>query len=77
MCDLEIDLDVVAARHGASGGQFAAELASLAPLQADGLVTVQDHRITVTHDGRTLVRAVCAAFDRYLKAGEQRHSKAV
>jgi len=77
MCDLEIDLDVVAARHGASGGQFAAELDSLAPLQADGLVTVHGHRIAVTHDGRTLVRAVCAAFDRYLKAGEQRHSKAV
>jgi oxygen-independent coproporphyrinogen-3 oxidase len=77
MCDLEIDLDVVAARHGVSGNQFEAELTSLAPLQADGLVTVDGHRITVTHDGRTLVRAVCAAFDRYLKAGEQRHSKAV
>ena len=77
MCDLEIDLDVVAGRHGISGGKFEAELASLAPLQADGLVNVDGHRITVTHDGRTLVRAVCAAFDRYLKAGEQRHSKAV
>ncbi|OAN55951.1 coproporphyrinogen III oxidase [Paramagnetospirillum marisnigri] len=77
MCDLEIDLDAVAARHGADAGQFEAELASLAPLQADGLVVVDGHRISVTHDGRTLVRAVCAAFDRYLKAGEQRHSKAV
>ncbi len=27
--------------------------------------------------GRTLVRAVASAFDRYLKKGEQRHSKAV
>ena len=77
MCDLDIDLDVVAGRHGVDGSQFEAELASLAPLQADGLVNVDGHRITVTHDGRTLVRAVCAAFDRYLKAGEQRHSKAV
>ena len=77
MCDLEIDLDAVAGRHGVDGSQFEAELASLAPLQADGLVNVDGHRITVTHDGRTLVRAVCAAFDRYLKAGEQRHSKAV
>jgi oxygen-independent coproporphyrinogen-3 oxidase len=77
MCDLEIDLDVVAGRHGGDGAQFGAELASLAPLQADGLVTVEGHRIHVTEEGRTLVRAVCAAFDRYLKAGEQRHSKAV
>jgi oxygen-independent coproporphyrinogen-3 oxidase len=77
MCDLEIDLDAVAARHGADGGQFGPELASLAPLQADGLVEVTGRRILVTEDGRTLVRAVCAAFDRYLKAGEQRHSKAV
>jgi oxygen-independent coproporphyrinogen-3 oxidase len=77
MCDLEIDVDAVAARHGASGSQFEAELASLQPLQDDGLVTVDGHRIAVTEDGRTLVRAVCAAFDRYLKTGEQRHSKAV
>jgi oxygen-independent coproporphyrinogen-3 oxidase len=77
MCDLEIDLDVVAGRHGADGGLFAAELDSLAPLQADGLVKISGHRIHVTEEGRTLVRAVCAAFDRYIKAGEQRHSKAV
>ncbi len=77
MCDLEIDLDAVAGRHGVDGGRFDAELAGLAPLQADGLVKVDGHRIAVTEEGRTLVRAVCAAFDRYLKAGEQRHSKAV
>ncbi len=77
MCDLEIDLDMVAGRHGISGSHFEAELAALAPLQADGLVQVDGNRISVTPDGRTLVRAVCAAFDRYLKAGEQRHSKAV
>ncbi|MBI5165561.1 MAG: oxygen-independent coproporphyrinogen III oxidase [Magnetospirillum sp.] len=77
MCDLAVDLDAVAARFGGSGGQFAAELDSLAPLVADGLCTVDGHRIAVTEDGRTLVRAVCAAFDRYLTRGEQRHSKAV
>ncbi len=77
MCDLAVDLDRVAAGFGQDGGQFAAELAALAPLQADGLVEIHGRRITVTEDGRTLVRAVCAAFDRYLKQGEQRHSKAV
>jgi oxygen-independent coproporphyrinogen-3 oxidase len=76
MCDLEVDLDRVAERHD-SPERFEGELAALAPLQADGLVTVDGQRITVTDDGRTLVRAVCAAFDRYLKQGEQRHSKAI
>jgi oxygen-independent coproporphyrinogen-3 oxidase len=77
MCDLEVDLDAVAAGFGKSGDHFAEELASLAPLVEDGLVTLAGNRITVTEEGRTLVRAVCAAFDRYLKRGEQRHSKAV
>lgn len=77
MCDLGVDLDQVAARFGRSGSEFGAELASLAPLVEDGLCRVDGNRITVTDDGRTLVRAVCAAFDLYLKQGEQRHSKAV
>lgn len=77
MCDLEIDLDAVCARHGADAGQFEAELAAIAPMQEDGLAIVDGHRITVTDEGRTLVRAVASAFDRYLKKGEQRHSKAV
>ena len=77
MCDLEVDLDQVAALYGQDGGRFSAELAAMEPLIADGLVTVTGHHITVTNDGRTLVRAACAAFDRYLKPGEQRHSKAV
>lgn len=77
MCDLSVDLDAVAARHGASGDQFGPELASLAGLEADGVVVRQGHTLTITPVGRALVRAVAACFDRYLKAGEQRHSKAV
>jgi oxygen-independent coproporphyrinogen III oxidase len=77
MCDLEVDLDAVTARFGQAGRRFDDELAALAPLVTDGLATIAGNRITVTNDGRTLVRAVCAAFDRYLKVGEQRHSKAV
>lgn len=77
MCDLEVDIDAVAGSHNVDPAQFDAEIDTLGPLQADGLVTVDGRRLTVTEEGRTLVRAVCAAFDRYLKAGEQRHSKAV
>ena len=77
MCDLEVDLDKVAAEFGHSGKEFSAELAALEPMIGDGLVTIDGHRIFVTPEGRTLVRAVGSAFDRYLKQGEQRHSKAV
>ena len=77
MCDLEIDLDAVAARFGQSGAVFEPELAALAGMRDDGICTIDGRRITITDDGRPLVRAVCAAFDKYLKAGEQRHSKAV
>ena len=77
MCDLEVDLDKVAAEFGHSGKEFSAELAALEPMISDGLVTIDGHRIFVTPEGRTLVRAVGSAFDRYLKQGEQRHSKAV
>ena len=77
MCDLEVNLDVIAPQFGRLGSEFAAELAALAPMIADGLITIHGNRIVVTPEGRTLVRAVGAAFDKYLKHGEQRHSKAV
>ncbi len=77
MCDLEVNVDAQARNFGRSGRDFEAEIESLAPMEQDGLIKRDGHVITVTHEGRTLVRAVGAAFDRYLKRGEQRHSKAV
>ncbi|MEO5372860.1 MAG: oxygen-independent coproporphyrinogen III oxidase [Alphaproteobacteria bacterium] len=77
MCDMAVDLDEVAARHGVAPGSFAAELAALADLDGDGVVRRDGPRITMTDEGRPLVRAVCAVFDQYLKRGEARHSKAV
>jgi oxygen-independent coproporphyrinogen-3 oxidase len=47
---------------------FAHELAELAPLERDGLVTVGPEWITVTMKGRLLIRNVCMVFDRYLAA---------
>jgi len=46
---------------------FAAELAELRALEADGLVEVQPEWIAVTPRGRLLVRTVCMVFDRYLR----------
>jgi oxygen-independent coproporphyrinogen-3 oxidase len=46
-------------------------------MEGDGLLVREGRRITMTEAGRPLVRAACAAFDRYLNEGEMRHSRAV
>ena len=51
---------------------FAAELALLADLQKQGLVTVDAHGIEVTASGWFLVRAIAMVFDRYLQADRNR-----
>jgi len=58
---------------------FAAELADLRALQADGLVQVDDAWISVTPKGRLLIRNLCMVFDRYLgqQAGGPRFSRTI
>jgi oxygen-independent coproporphyrinogen-3 oxidase len=57
---------------------FEREMAELAQLERDGLVSVGPDWISVTMKGRLLIRNVCMVFDRYLTRGEQpRHSRTV
>ncbi len=61
---------------------FAAEIAQLAPMIEDGLVTVDDSGIRVHNKGRLLIRRVCMVFDEYLQrpvqSGNQiRYSKII
>ena len=70
MCDFAVDL-------GGAAGRFAAELAALAPLADDDLVSVEDGVIRIRLGGRALARTVCAVFDAYLDQGRARHSHAV
>ena len=57
---------------------FAAELAELKGLQAEGLVDVTGDWITVTPRGRLLVRVICMVFDRYLREARARtYSKVI
>lgn len=51
---------------------FAAELAELKPMQASGLLTIDENWITVLPRGRMLVRAIAMVFDRYLRNDRQR-----
>ena len=45
---------------------FADELEKLQAFEADGLLTVDPHWITVTAKGRLLIRNICMVFDRHL-----------
>ena len=77
MCDLAVDLDIMADRHGIGAVDFAPELERLAPLVEDGIVSIDGGRISVSEAGRPFVRLAAAAFDIYLQSGKGRHSKAV
>ena len=73
MCDLALDLNAVEG----GVGRFASELAALAPLADEGLLTIDNGRIAVTARGRAYVRIAAAVFDSYLAASQKKHSIAV
>ena len=56
----------------ASVAAIAAELHELEWLAEDGLVEFDGEWIQVTPTGRLLVRVVCAVFDKYLRATQER-----
>jgi oxygen-independent coproporphyrinogen-3 oxidase len=77
MCDLSVDLDAVAARHGRSASDLALAVEGLAPLEADGVVERDGAVIAITEVGRPFVRTACAQFDGYLDPSALRHSRVV
>jgi len=50
---------------------FAAEIAQLAPMMADGLLTIDAEGIHVHNKGRLLIRRICMVFDEYLQRPTQ------
>jgi oxygen-independent coproporphyrinogen-3 oxidase len=54
------------------GRYFASEMAQLAVLQEQGLVTIDAQGVQVTSEGWYFVRAVAMVFDRYLQADRHR-----
>ena len=77
MCDLSVNIAAVATLHGQDPALFLPVIEALRPMEADGALVIDGYTLTMTDEGRPLVRAACAAFDQYLQAGEQRHSKAI
>jgi len=77
MCDLSVDLRVVADRWNLSPSSFSDALTALAPMIEDGIVDVVDRRIEVSAEARPVLRSVCAAFDTYLQGTPARYSPGV
>jgi oxygen-independent coproporphyrinogen-3 oxidase len=73
MCEFRLDVGALEALHGFRFAErFALELTALAPLAADGLVTLSPASIDVTPRGRMLVRIVAMVFDRHLREARER-----
>jgi oxygen-independent coproporphyrinogen-3 oxidase len=67
MCQGEVPVAALERRHDIVFAEyFAASLAKLAPLEADGLVRIEPDRIVATSRGRMLLRNIAMCFDRYL-----------
>jgi oxygen-independent coproporphyrinogen-3 oxidase len=80
MCDMEVDVDSVARRHGGDPATLAPAMDALEPMLRDGLVEIAGTVLRMTPRGRPLVRAAAAAFDRYLRTGpgeSPRHARAI
>jgi oxygen-independent coproporphyrinogen-3 oxidase len=72
-CEFRLEFETVERRYDVSfGARFAREIADLAALAADGLVTLSKEAVEVTDRGRLLVRTIAMVFDRHLRdAGER------
>ena len=80
MCDLEVDIDAVAAEHSADPGPLkAAASGGSARFEQDGLASWDGRRLVVSERGRPFVRSIAALFDLYLarQSDEPRHARAV
>ncbi len=79
ICHFSLEFATIERQYGiVFGDYFAAELAALAELQADGLLAVSASGIRVLPPGRLLIRNICMAFDRYLREhGQRRFSKVI
>jgi oxygen-independent coproporphyrinogen-3 oxidase len=80
MCQFEVPIEAIEVAHLIEFRKyFAQELRDLAPLREAGLLTLDEHYLTVTPVGRFFIRNICMVFDRYLREGQERrrYSKAV
>lgn len=77
MCDLDVDIAEICARHGTPLDRLTPSLSRLHELAREGLVDFDGRRVVVAPDARMLVRTVASVFDAYLGSSERMFSRAV
>jgi len=78
MCDASLDYAAMSKLTGLNFAEyFAAELASMDEMEADGLLKRHADRLEISPVGRLLVRNIALCFDQHFRPGEGRHSKSV
>ncbi|MCP1835204.1 oxygen-independent coproporphyrinogen-3 oxidase [Bradyrhizobium sp. USDA 4532] len=77
MCDMTIDLSEMSRRHGRDPDAAVVDHFRLDSLIADGVVVVDNGRLSVADDARFLIRCVASAFDAHLARCGATHSAAV
>lgn len=78
MCDRRLDYAAMSRSLGVDfAAQYAAEIASLSDLEADGLITRTPAGFTVTKAGVPLLRVVAMRFDATLSGGPRKHSRTI
>ena len=78
MCDRQLDYTQLWQTLGVDPTvAYAAEIASLDDLEADGLVERQPHRLLVTPAGGPLLRVIAMRFDATLAGGPRQHSRTI
>ncbi len=78
MCHGRLEFEDMSKRLGVEvSDYFADELGALAPMESDGLVSIDGQGITVTERGRLLLRNICMPFDAHIEEGKKRYSRTV
>lgn len=77
MCDFEVDLAQVCARHQTRPQAIMATAPRLQALVADGIVHLEGNVVRIAANSHILVRTVASAFDAYLTSSGGSYSRAV
>ncbi len=78
MCDRRLDFAKLSSALGVDfRTTYAAELASLEEMAADGVVKLSAQEVSVTDRGAPLLRLVARHFDAYADGSSTRHSQAI
>ncbi|MEH6397070.1 oxygen-independent coproporphyrinogen III oxidase [Pseudoalteromonas sp.] len=68
ICQFELDINLIEDQFAINFASYFEEaLLALDPLVADGLVSVNQHKITVTAKGNLFIRIICMCFDAHLQ----------